>query len=86
MRTKAEIKRKIAQIKMERDFIKPLPAENNRIWRQTCNSLIHALEFSLGYKKPIFYWCVKCMRYHKNIKCSKCGNSEYIGCLLDDKA
>lgn len=81
MRKRKEIIEKIAQIRAERDFIKPMPKENERIWKQTCNALIHALEYSLGYKKPPFYWCIKCMRYHKGLTCPKCGNDKYIGVI-----
>jgi len=81
MRTKAEIKAKIDSIRRERDYIKAEIPEHDRIYKQTCNALILALQYALGYDIDNRYWCIHCNRSHKKLRCPKCGNEDYIGVI-----
>lgn len=77
MRTKAEIKQEIEQIREWRDTSRiSIPSLRDR-YEQACGILILGLKYALGYKIGKRYWCVGCARYHKNVKCPKCG-SDYL--------
>ena len=74
MRTKAEIKGKIAKIREGRDSeVISVPEWRNH-YRQACNLIIMGMQYALGYKTRTFYWCGRCAIYHSKVKCPKCGN------------
>ena len=79
MRTKSQIKAKIAEIRRERDSIVVIPPEHDRLLKQTANAIIRALEYALGYKAGEVYWCMGCNRMHRNLRCPKCGNETHVG-------
>lgn len=78
MRTKAQIENKINQIRGWRDSAPNYPLEESRIFRQSCNLMVKALQYALGHKVGEWYWCWLCMRYHKGRRCSRCGNDNVL--------
>lgn len=73
MKTKAEIKEKIKQIRINRDDSKYIP--NRKYYVLALNMAIYGLEWAMGYKVPKTYWCSACALPHRNIRCPICGNA-----------
>lgn len=84
MRTKTEIKQMITKLRVDRDSYKLIPMKNRRIFEQTINAQIKAMQYCLGYKIGQWYWCTRCSLSHKNVTCPKCGGSNLLSSEVKD--
>ena len=75
MRTKAEVLKKIKQLREFRDLQIDFENPESVIRRkQATNFGILLLQAMLGYKVEPHYWCCGCGDYHKGIECPQCGS------------
>ena len=72
MKKRIEIKIKIKQLRVSRDYAKQFDGTEGFVYLQ--NGAITALEWVLGYKRKQKWWCYKCTILHTGLKCPKCGN------------
>ena len=71
MKTKTQIKAQITHLREMRDGYKYLYQHR---FTEIINAQIRTLEWALGYKTPVYYWCQGCQRPHRNLVCPTCGN------------
>ena len=71
MKTKKEILAAIESIRERRDGYQ---YTGEQAYTEISNGMVRILQWVLEYKIGKWYWCTKCQRQHKGLRCSKCGN------------
>lgn len=72
MKTKAEIRAKIKDIRALRNYFQQFKNTEGAVF--LCNGSIRGLQWSLDYKLKKQWWCHGCALLHNNLKCPICGN------------